>query len=76
MKKATKTPARTRHGSKYPKVATLPDGAVPVSEFSKIQGFKNPAYVYVKFERYQAGKGEAPGYTVINWQGINFAVPE
>ena len=76
MKKATKTPARTRHGSKYPKVATLPKAEGPVSEFSKIQWFKNPAYVYVKFERYKAGKGEAPGYTVINWQGINFAVPE
>jgi len=76
MKKATKTAQRTRHGSKYPKVVFLPKEAIPISEFAKMLGFKNPAYVYVKFERYQAGKGEAPGYTVINWQGINFAVPE
>lgn len=61
---------------KYKKVEDLPSGSVKVSMYAKSIGQKNPAYICIVYDRYLAGKGSKPNYSIVNWQGMNFVVPE
>lgn len=61
---------------KYTKVETLPQGALTVSNYAASIGQKNPAYICVMYDRYLQGKGSNPGYTIVNWQGFNWVVPQ
>lgn len=61
---------------KYPKVQQLPAGAMSVTTYAGLIGQKQPAYICVMYDRYLQGKGSNPGYTIVNWQGFNFVVPE
>lgn len=60
---------------KYEKVDKLPDNAVKVSIYAESIGQRHPAYIQVMYDRFLAGKGSNPGYTIINFQGSNFVVP-
>jgi len=60
---------------KYPKVDAIPEGAVTVSNYAKSVGQKNPAYICVAYDRYLSGKGKNPGYSIVNWQGFNWVIP-
>ena len=66
---------RLRHGTKYPQVTVIPKKAKILSAFAKDMGFKNPAYVCVKYDRYLDGKGVNPGYKIVNCDGFNYAIP-
>jgi hypothetical protein len=61
---------------KYPKVNTLPANAVKVSSYANSIGQHNPPYISVAYDRYIAGTGTYPGYVIVNWQGINFVIPD
>ena len=61
---------------KYNKVEELPPNAVKVSLYADRINQKNPAYICIVYDRYLAGKGSKPEYSIINWQGMNFVVPE
>jgi hypothetical protein len=61
--------------TKYKKVNELPPNAMTVSNYAASIGQKNPAYICIMFDRYLAGKGSNPGYTIVNWQGFNFVIP-
>lgn len=63
---------------KYEKVEKLEAGAVSVSQYAKANNIKSPAYVQVKYNRYLAKptKCAYPGYKIVNWQGINFVIPD
>lgn len=61
---------------KYDKVNTLPDNAIKVSAYAEQIGQNNPPYICVMYDRYLAGKGSNPGYTIVNWQGFNFVIPQ
>jgi len=65
---------RIRHGKKYPQVTELPEGASLLSAFKNEIGLKNAASVCIKYDRYLAGKASHPGYVIVNYQGLNFAV--
>jgi len=68
---------RIKHGEKYPKVDELPDGAMMLSIYAKQMGYKQAAYVCVKFDRYKKGETpNSPGYKIVNWQGFNFVIPD
>ncbi len=67
---------RLKHGTKYPTVEELPEGATLLSVYKNVLGLKNAASVCVKYDRYLSGKGTKPAYRIVNWQGFNFAVPE
>ena len=68
------TKERIKHGEKYPKVSELPEGASLLSAFKDEIGLKNAASVCVKYDRFLAGAGSDPGYKIVNFQGLNFAV--
>jgi len=68
------TKERIKHGKKYPQVTELPEGASLLSAFKDGIGLKNAASVCVKYDRYLSGKGSDPGYKIVNFQGLNFAV--
>lgn len=64
--------------NKYDKVNDLPANAIPVSLYAKENGFKSPAHVYTKYDRYRFGyktkkgtlvHGSDPGYDIVNWLG-------
>ena len=63
--------------TKYDKVKTLPKKALPVSQYAEQIGQKNPAYICIAYDRHLAkpDKCADPGYTIVNWQGINFVIP-
>jgi hypothetical protein len=67
---------RLKHGSKYPKVDELPEGAYLLSAYKDVLGLKNAASVCVKYDRFLDNKGAYPGYKIVNWQGLNFAIPD
>ncbi len=60
---------------KYEKVDTLPKNAVKVSNYAASIGQNNPAYICIAYDRFLAGKGSNPGYSIVNWQDINFVIP-
>lgn len=62
--------------TKYQKVDELPKGSLRVSLFAKEHGIKNPDYVYVKYDRHLKLGWVHPGYKIVSFQGINFAVAE
>lgn len=64
------------NGTKYEEIGTLPGNAQAVSVYAAHKNIRNPAYVYIKYERYLSGKGSNPGYTIRCWQGMNFVLPE
>lgn len=64
------------NGTKYEEIDKLPDNAQAVSVYAAHENIRNPAYVCVKYDRYLAGKGSYPGYTIRCWQGMNFVLPE
>lgn len=59
---------------KYPKVTGFPDGAKTVATYAEELGWRNQ-YVYVKYERAQAGKATV-NYKIVNFQGINLVVED
>jgi hypothetical protein len=61
---------------KYDKVNTLPDNAIKVSAYAESIGQKNPAYICIMYDRYLTGKGSQPSFKIVNWQDINFVIPE
>lgn len=61
---------------KYEKVNELPANAVKVSTYAEMIGQSNPPYICVMYDRYLANKGSNPGYTIVNWQGFNFVIPQ
>ena len=61
---------------KYDKVDSLPANAVKVSVYAEMIGQKNPPYICVMYDRFLNGKGTYPGYTIVNWQGYNFVIPD
>lgn len=66
---------RIKHGEKYPKVDKLPKGAALLSTYKDVIGVKNAATVCVKYDRYINGLSKTdPGYKIVNFQGLNFAV--
>lgn len=60
--------------TKYPKVKELPKGAMLVSAFAETQGYSQPQYVYVKYDRALVGKGKPVSFKIINYQGMNFVI--
>lgn len=66
---------RLKHGTKYPQVEQVPKKGKILSAFAKEQGFKNPAYVCVKYDRWLSGTGTNPGYKIVNCDGFNYAIP-
>jgi hypothetical protein len=66
---------RLKHGTKYPQVKTLPKGAQLLSSYKDVIGVKNAATVCVKYDRYLKGESKTnPGYKIVNFQGMNFAI--
>ena len=66
---------RLKHGTKYPQVETLPKGAQLLSSYKDVIGVKNAATVCVKYDRYLKGESKTnPGYKIVNFQGMNFAI--
>lgn len=61
---------------KYDKVESLPDNAIKVSSYAQQIGQANPSYICVCYDRFLAGKGSKPPYEIVNWQGINFVIPD
>lgn len=63
---------------KYEKVNTLPDNAIKVSLYAEKIGQKNPPYICVRYDRYldNPTKNAKPPYTIVNWQGTNFVIPD
>lgn len=74
-------------GTKYEQLEVLPPDAIPVSTFFRKYGKKfnvsSPAYVYVKFDRYEFGytsnagtslKAADPGYTIVSYYGTNYVI--
>lgn len=61
---------------KYDKVKELPENAVKVSMYAESINQRNPAYICVAYDRYLDNKGTYPGYKIVNWQGINFVIPD
>jgi len=63
---------------KYDKVNELPANAVKVSKYAEMIGQTNPPYICVMFDRWLANpsKAQYPGYKIVNWQGINFVIPD
>lgn len=57
---------------KYRAVERLPENARTVKLYAQDIGVE-PAYVYVKYQR---AKGEGIGYDIVNFQGVNFVIPE
>lgn len=69
-----------RKGTKYEVITTdqlkhLEADAMQVSVYADQQGIPNMNYVYVKYDRYLAGKGSNPGYTIRCWNGTNIVIP-
>lgn len=62
-------------GTKYEVIDQLPDNAQPVSAYAADNGIRNPSYVCVKYDRYLAGNGSKPTYTIRCWQGMNMVIP-
>lgn len=62
--------------TKYPKVKELPPGAMLVSAFAESQGYSQPQYVYVKYDRSLNGKGKPVAFKIINFQGMNFVIKD
>jgi len=66
---------RLKHGTKYPQVTTLPKGAQLLSAYKDVIGVKNAATVCVKYDRFLSGESKTdPGYKIVNFQGLNFAI--
>lgn len=73
-----------KKGTKYPKIAHLPDNAVPVSEFANVQAIQ-VGTVYMKYKRFtdgyttgagNPGKGSNPAYKIRCYKGMNFVIPD
>ena len=62
-------------GTKYPKINELPENAKTCRDYAKANNMCSGAYVQVKFDRWEKGKGEFPGYYIKCWQGINMVIP-
>lgn len=61
-------------GTIYPPINKLPASAVVVSKYATDNNTA-VGYVYIKYKRFKAGKGEDPGYTIRCFQGSNFVIP-
>lgn len=63
---------------KYEKVTELPDNAMTVSAYAEKVEQKNPPYICIVYDRYleKPGTCEKPQYKIVNWQGINFVIPD
>lgn len=72
-------------GTKYEKVNKLPNNALSLRDYAEANGMCSGAYVQVKYDRFKEGykksdgtvvKGENPGYKIVCWNGINFAISD
>lgn len=68
-----------RKGTKYTSITTEElqrhTNAVQVGIYAEQNEITNMNYVYVKYDRYLAGKGSNPGYTIRSWNGTNIVIP-
>jgi hypothetical protein len=62
-------------GTKYDPIDKLPANARPVSVYAADNEIRQPAYVYTMYDRFLAGTGRNPGFTIRCWQGMNFVLP-
>ena len=62
-----------RNGTKYESIDRLPDDAQPVSLFAAGQNTA-VGVVYIRYDRYLAGKGKDPGYRILGYMGMNWVV--
>lgn len=62
-------------GTKYDKIKDLPANAKTCRDFAEANEMCSGAYVQVKYDRWQEGKGNFPGYHIRCWQGINMVIP-
>lgn len=62
------------NGTKYDTIEKLPAIAQPVSEYAR-ENNTAVGYVYIKYERFLAGKGSNPGYSIKCFKGSNFVIP-
>lgn len=70
-----------RHkGTKYTSISTdelkqLDTDIMQVSVYAAQHNIPNMNYVYIKYDRFLAGKGSDPGYTIRCWNGSNIVIP-
>ena len=64
-----------KKGTKYEKIDTLPSNALVVSLYAK-EKKTTGHHVVQRYDRFVAGTGFDPGYTIKCFQGINFVIPQ
>lgn len=69
-----------RKGTKYNTITTdelkgLATDIMQVSVYAEQHGIRNMNYVYIKYDRFLAGKGSNPGYIIRCWNGSNIVIP-
>jgi len=69
-----------RKGTKYDTIGIdelkqLTQEPVQVGVYADQNDIKNMNYVYIMYDRYLAGKGSNPGYTIRSWNGTNVVIP-
>lgn len=63
-----------RNGTIYPPIEILPANALPVSLYAE-QNKTAVGYVYIKYKRFESGKGKDPGYRINCFMGTNYIIP-
>ena len=69
-----------RKGTKYDIITTeelqhLKQLPVQVGVYADQNNIRNMNYVYIMYDRFLAGKGSNPGYTIRCWNGTNVVIP-
>lgn len=69
-----------RKGTKYNAITTdelkgINSDIMQVSVYAEQHKIPNMNYVYIKYDRFLAGKGSNPGYTIRCWNGSNIVIP-
>lgn len=65
---------RLQKGTKYEQIEVLPTNAMKVRLYADKVGTE-PYNVIQRYDRFLAGTGSDPGYTIKCFQGINFIIP-
>lgn len=69
-----------REGTKYPIAKNYDKKMMPVSQYAGMKGI-SVAQVYIQYDRHVVGyksgyKGPYPGYTIKQFNGMNFVIPD
>lgn len=62
-------------GTQQTEINILPENALPVSTYAR-QVNTAVGYVYIKYKRYQEGKGKKPDYEIRCYKGMNYVIPD